>query len=584
MKKLLMLLILLGMAGGAGYIYWEKQAKRIDANIADGVARFNAEVKAQTGVVPLEYKQISISGFPFSITLNIVDPVIRLPLSRWARDANPNKQWVEEHRFQGNLTLSADWKVTKYTLRLPKQRESVTFINGKPYFPRKSTSLTQPSCSLSLDLLESFDKLWQPAVMLKNLMQDASLLKALECNVQGYDLVANDAKGEKYHTVQNFQLSLAIDKEKQSDVLKSFLDFTAAKIQAYPLSDAYYAAMQEALPAIIPYTRYREFGLQAMAFLGEQNLSMKADYKGASALPSWGADGQLSVQRFELNNSLGNASAVFTASNQPQSGNGNIRELALSGKAHATFAPMFEALMQRRLATDLYTRPMLLGYNVFFLDTGALPRNLMPALAADLYPKLNTLSPFDVSGTAKATIIPPHAGSSIPQRLDATIDTLELQSAAWKMKAKGVAHYNPLELLPTLDASVYIQDGDAVFAQAADKLITLEKWRQQQTNRPAIFITNEFIADLRRMVDALAKGQQENMASEVATLGDPQFHLEFKNFMPSVNGLNLNQIMLLVNELLSSHLPTANPAPYAAPTPPATYQPATPMPRYQQRH
>lgn len=570
MKKLFMLLVLLGMAGAAGYIYWEKQAKQIEVRVAEAIRQFNAEVKAQTGLEAISYHSLSITGFPYSLTLQLKDPVIRLPLSYWFRDTNPRQSWVEEHRFKGTLSLGADWKVTRYTLRLPKERTSVSYIGNRSYFGRKATALEAPSCSMSLDLIESFEHLWQPQKMLDALAQDLSLVKALECELQGYQELASDVSAEPMQKLQNLSFTLGIDKAKGSTALDSSLDMKLEKFQAYAANDVYHTALLQTFPSLIAYTRYKEFGLNALAFLGEQNLQVQATYTGETLTPEWGSRSHLQVKQFQLDNGLGNYHGHFTLNNQPLEG-GTKREITLDAQIHATIATLLEKVLQQRFAASLSQSPAIIGYNLFYIDTGQLPRNQMAAMAAELYPQLNARSPFDFTAKVKTHLIPPTIKGGFPQQLKAMIEDMVLQSSRWKMGVQGQVEYNPMLLLPTLDATLSIQDGDAVFKEMMAQLVMMEKWRQRQANRPAPLITDALLRDVHRIVEAIAKGQQENLSADPASLGNPKFHVEFKNFMPRINELDINQIMLLFNELLSVHLNAGEPEENVVP--PAQYQP-----------
>lgn len=570
MKKLFMLLVLVGMAGAAGYIYWEKQAKLIDVRIAEAVQQFNAEVKAQSGITAIEYESLKISGFPYSITLTLKNPVLRLPLSQWIRESNPAQRWIEEHRFKGDLSLSADWKVTKYTLRLPQERESLTYINGNPAFARKSVTAEAPSCSLSLDLMESFEHLWQPQEMLESLRQDASLLKALECDVRGYQAQLTDASGGPIQKADSISFELHIDKSKEKNALDSWLDIDVRKFQAYPASDAYFTALLQAFPALISYTRYQELGINALAFLGEQNLSVEAKYTGDAVWPDWSHQAKIEIPKFQLDNGLGNYNGKLQLHNQPVEG-GTKRAITFEAQMHAKLATLLERLLQRRFAVYLSSGPTMIGYNLFFIDTAQLPRAEMPAMAAELYPQLNALSPFDIEAKGKLMVIPPRDAGGLPQQANLQIENILISNPFWKAGLQGQVDYNPMLLLPTLDAMLSIQNGDEVFKQFMGKLVVMEKWRQRQADRPAVILTDELMKDLHRMIESIANGQQENLSAETTSFGNPKFHLEFKNFMPRVNGLDINQIMLLFNELLSTHLTATRPESYVPP--PAQYQP-----------
>lgn len=569
MKKLLILLILLAMAGAAGFIFWKRQAKIIEAQIVQTIAAFNTEVKAQAGVIPVEYQSIGISGFPFAITLTMHNPILRLPLSQWA-EAAPTVNWVEEHRFDGAVTISADWKVTRYTLRFPQTRQSVSYVNGKPAFARHSTTNWPTECFMTLNLREAMNNLWQPLKMLDLAWDNLALIKSAGCAMQGYQLVAASNPQIVFQKLENLELDASFERAANRQI-HSLLTLKLDKFHAFPPSDQYYKALLSALPSLAAKVNNDYIVPHSLALFGEQTVNLQGDYTGDFTAPAWAADATLDIPQFTLQNALFNSQGRGRLSNQPGE---PARQVLFDIDVQASFTKKVETLAQRILTHRFYYQPAAIGISGFHVSTAYLPPNQLGAFVADVFPKISELNPTHLIANGTATVIPSTiAGSVFPRHTDLTLHTLKLENSSWKASLTGKGAYAPERLIPTVDTTLAIENGDVFYAQFANKLIQLEKWRQLQRPAPTLLITQDFLNDFKRFIDAVAQGKRESLTAEIKTLGNPNFHLTMQNILPSINGLGINEVMLLYNDLLMRHF--GNNATPAASQQQQGYQPAT---------
>lgn len=542
MKKLLILIILIAMAGGAGFIFWKRQAKLIEAQIATTLTAFNDEVKAQTGVVPVEYDRIEISGFPFAITLTMHNPTLRLPLSQWAETQHTGITWVEEHRFQGDITLSADWKVTHYTLRLPKTRESVSIVNGKPAFARKASTEYPMECEVSLNLAEAMDNLWQPMRMLTLAKDNLALIKHAECAVQGYQLVSAQNPQIPFQRLQNLEFEADFYREDNQQIQAQLL-LKLEKFHAHPASDQYYKALLTALPSLAARVQNEYIVPHSLALFGEQSIELQGDYIGDFTLPTWGSTATLNLPQFTLQNALFSAKGKAKISNQPSE---SARQIAFEMEAQASFTPAAEKLAANILAHRWYYQPAAIGISGFHVSTAYLPPNQLGNFAADIFPKISTLNPLQIAASGVAQVIP-------ATQFDVALKQFAIKHRDWNLTLSGNGSYAPARLLPTGKAILKIEKGDEFYAQFIHKLVQLEQWRQLQRPAPVMLITQDFLNDFKRFVDSVAQGKRQNLSAEIKTLGDLTFQISLENFLPQINGLGINEIILLYNDLLMQH-------------------------------
>jgi hypothetical protein len=568
MKKFLIFLILLAMAGGAGFIFWKKQAKIIEAQLAQTIASFNEDVKKQTGVTPVEYESLSISGFPFAITLTMHNPIIRLPLSDWAAQQT-NIKWVEEHRFDGDMTLSADWKVTKYTVRFPAKRQSITTINYKPEFARNATTEWPMECSLNLNMSEAMDNLWQPMKMLRLAKENLALIKSVGCSLQGYQLTSTANANIPFQTIGNLAVEAHFDRAANNQ-LHTLLTITLDKFHAYPASDQYYKTLLTAFPSLAAQLNNDYIVPHSLALFGEQNLALNADYTGTFAPLTLMADLQWDIPQFSWKNALFTSNGRIKISNQP---NQTARQINFDIDASANFTKEAEALAHRILAHRFYYRPVAIGITGFHVSTAYLPPNQLGAFVADVFPHLSELNPTHFVANGAMQVTPDiNSGSIFPRNTEVTVNNLRLENSSWKIGIVGKGTYAPAQIFPTLDAKIAIENGNAFYEQLEARMIQMEQWRQVQRPAPVMLITQDFLTDFKRFIDTIAQGKRENLQSEIKSIGNPVFHVALQNFLPSINGLSLNEIMLLYNNLIMTHFGNNAPPP---PTPqPQGFQPA----------
>lgn len=568
MKKLLMLIVLLALAGAAGHIYWQRQAKFLELEITQAIDRFNAEVKKETGVTPIEYQSFTLTGFPFSISLVLHQPVLHLPLSYWIRSPAPNITWIEEHRLKGDLIFSADWKVTRYTLKLPGQIDSVSLINGKKVFARQSRAESPLTCSLALNLREAFDKLWQPLATLKLAVENLALIREVNCSIGGYQLASQEKPNTNYQSLSNGNLQLKLDREQSTKELLASLLLKLDSYQAFPANDRYYHSLFLAFPALNNQAPQNLLPLNAMAQYGKQDISVQGNYQGQAETHNWNDRLHLDLSLVKLRNDLFTSSSKIKLDNQPDAQ--NQQKFTFDIDTTATITPTYEKILQQRYLNELRTAPARIGLDFFQVETALLPPPALASFVTDNFPKLAALSPFTFTAKGNAVFLPPAQPGFYPAVFTIDVEKAHLQNSTWQLDISGKATKTAQLFLPDVDLTVKLQNADVIYAQLANKLITLEKYRQMQYRHPPVLITNPFLMDMKRFVDAIAKGQRENMAAEVTSLGNPSFTINVKGFLPNINGLDLNEIMLLFNELLIPHLSAQSPRNAQ----PETYQPA----------
>lgn len=557
MKKLLILLILLGAAGGAGFFYSQEQSKKIEAQIAPRIAAFNAEVKKQTGVTPLEYKVVQLSGFPFATTLTLQNPTIRIPVTAWAEQSQSNINWVEEHAFEGDVVLSIDWKVTHFTVAFPVARRSASYINQKKAFERIATTSTPTRCSLTLNLAEAIENVWQPMKVLQNLPHHLSLIKKTECRLHDYKLIAASDPRIVYQSLENLDSSLQFDQSDSSNT-QSIFDISLNKFQAFPASDQYYKTLLIALPKLANTLQNEYIAPHSLALLGQQNLSLHGDYTGNGWPKTMLENSKLSLPQIQWKNALFNTQGRLALQNQPQEDKQRIDfDVDLQG----SFSAAAEALVHRVLTNRFYYRPAAIGVTGFHVSTAYLPPSQLGVFVADITPKFSQSNPHQLAAKGSALITPTTtADSVIPAQTQLSLEKIVLNNKDWKLGIAGNGSYAPARFFPVIDAKIAVEKGDVFYEQLEAKLIQMEQWRQVQRPAPVTLITPDFLVDLKRFIDALARGKNENLAAEVPSLGNPIFHLQLENFLPKINGLDVNKVMTLYNEMLMTHFENNAPA------------------------
>ncbi len=561
-----MLLVLLALAAAASYIYWQRQARFLERDLAVAIERFNRDVKAQTGITPIEYEGFKLQGFPFSISLTLHNPILRLPLSYWIRNAAPNINWVEELRFTGDVTLSADWKVTRYALRIPTTVRSVSYINGSPQFARHSTASSPLECSLALNMAEAFDKLWQPLETLKLAFENIALLRDISCNVSDYRLTAENNDKALFQQLGSARFSLALDNRDEEGNVGLSLMLLLDKYHAYPLNDQYYHTLFSAFPELDSRTKKGLVSLESFSLYGEQNVSLRANYTGPAHMPDWSSKLKLEVPQLDISNALYNAKATIHVINN--AADATRHEVAFDIDSTSNITPTYEQMAKQRFESQLRMVPVRIGIGSFLVDTSLLPTNRLQEFVTDIFPKLSALNPLQIKAKGRAIYMLPAQPGTYPSPIEVKLEAMDIKNSTWQMALDGQGNYAKERLLPNFEINLKVQNGDLFFAQTANKLIMFEKWRQLQRIRPPVLITAPYLVDLKRFVDVVAKGQRESLSAEVKTLGNPTFHIVFQNFLPGINGLGMNDIMLLFNELLLPHF--SNTSPYVHP--PSTYQ------------
>src|SRR5262249_6264821 len=147
------------LAGGYTF-YWHKKADEFSAALAQSIIALNDQARGYTKDTPLlRYEAITTTGFPFSMGLTIIKPVVALPVSAYLKTlpqtpsgiARPAAiDWVEEVGYGESVSVSSTRRADRFTFVMAGDRTHASLVNQKPFHALVSHSSAPLVCHLNM--------------------------------------------------------------------------------------------------------------------------------------------------------------------------------------------------------------------------------------------------------------------------------------------------------------------------------------------------------------------------------------------------------------------------------------------------
>lgn len=567
-------IIVIVLATGGSYLYWKKQARKVELAFNNMVEDINERSQKSYGAPFVTYDTITVGGFPTRMIFSVHNPVFNVHAGSALDAKRPVSDWIEQHRFDGTLSVGTDWQGNSFYLWMDGSRESITTLGGKQRFERTATVEKPFYCTLDLQSTQSATSS-KPYQSINNFSGKLTDIRKLQCSVSGYHLGQKDNPNGLYYHMD--AASIVWEFEPDGDNTQANLTLYLDNVQAGQLVEPYLAALSPFLNRLGVAQGIEALPKHFFSRLGSNTLTLRAHYSGPRQRIGFDTPFELALDEFRVENSMLQGNATFRVANSQK--DDQTSELSVSAENTATFTSLYDSLYQEHLITQLIEQRPILRLLGMSIDLRLLTNEQIRQLGSELLPSLANISPLRFSLSASGALDKNFKGPlSSPAK--ATLDALTLQTKNWQVSAKGATSTTPSTLKkPSVQLNASCQQCDNLLSQLEKLVRTFDKWRLVATPGSQPVVSKAFLADLYRFVDALSAGRTESLSAHTSTFNTLEFKAEFTNLVPLVNGLSLRQISTMLDEFVAPHIANATTSYEPYPARDSYYQPGMMYPQ-----
>ena len=563
MRILLTCLILVGLAIGGSYLYWQKQSRIVKQAVTGLFTRLNQLSQARAGVDFIEYADIEVHGYPFEMVFRIQNPTLHIPLT----DKQAKTSLVEKHEINGEISIGTNWQGNNFLFQYAGLRTSETLTNGKPHFQRKA-SLEEPfRCNIELHARNGgFAN--KPYKSVQNFSGNLTDIREIHCTAAGYELISHGITPQQgyYHLDK---ADIRWEFEPNDDRSHASLSLQLSNAQVGEMIEPYFDALLPVWEQLGIARGIEKLPRHFFSRTGSNNVTLSGHYDGPRDKIDFTTPFELALDELTIQNTLLSGTANFSIRSveEEENDNANPQHIQIEARNRMQFSRLYDSLYREQLVGRLLQdRPIitLLGMTI---DLRRLSDAQIRQLADDLLPSFAALSPLSVQLSAKGGLKKP-GEPILGNRITAQLKDMTLQTNQWLLQLAGDAQLGKKAQLKAV-----CQKCDALLTELKQLLKQYDKWRMISLNSMQPLVTEAFLHDLDRFMSAVSAGKMENMSAQLPSFNQLQFSVEFGQLTPLINGLSLQQLNTMLDEFLAPHLSVTYPE--RAQQQPA-YQPALP--------
>jgi hypothetical protein len=457
MRAPLLFLSVTLLLGGAYTAFWFKKADELKQMVEESASQLNEEAKGLNQGSPLiRYDEIRTSGFPFAMTVEIVKPVVDVPVSallgrlRTAPLSAPlpgqPQEWMEEISYSDGVRITSNLLGDRFMLIAAGDRTHVSFIDHKPHHTLKFSAGTPLTCHLAI--ARELSDLWtMPRI---NSWADlAPLLRGAGCGVDGL-VLSNVEGGGTLLSADRMAISASNEPDGTTNRTIAFL----LDIKSEKTTPAIDAITAEYTTLTNTFLGIPQSPPVMLSTYGEQNAAVDIRYNG----PMEKKDFMDPAMHMKLDiNQLDFSSAVTEGKTQAHiaaASEGDEHTASAVIHSHFTVSEAYDSMIRQRVESA-------------YAQAASAPaakdaKSPLPSqeMVVGLLPNLHALGriAFDVDARAKGTL--PQSKGSV------SVSAFDLTAAPYGIKLKGEAMSEPKKM-PAGELDITCVSCDALASDAA---------------------------------------------------------------------------------------------------------------------
>lgn len=356
-KPVVAVLAIAVVAAGGGYsAYWYKKSEDFKQNVVAGISELNAKVKPllKDGEF-LRYESVQSSGFPLSMKLTLVKPVMTIPASgimkhapkdTWKGEVSPEFEWTEELGWGDSVSLSSDVLGSKFEAALNGDVTWKTTTGGTVRHAMLASSATPLTCELKTKptgFMVTFPQF-------KDAESFFEAFESIHCGSS--NSVMKDATGATIATTDSYRIGMTntVNAGHRSAKIKYQIVNSEYLAAGDAIVNNYVNIIAEAIkqqPQKLTYS---------LSEAGKNNINVDITYNGpdnAAAIDNPNSTIALDINALDLNSNLLNSNNALHLLIEPQ---GENRRIVLKTQSKTNVSERYDQILSdniRATLTDL---------------------------------------------------------------------------------------------------------------------------------------------------------------------------------------------------------------------------------------
>ncbi len=513
MRKLTAILFfLLFVIGSVHTYYWYKKADEFRSALEQYIAQVNEQEKQfSPDTTFIHYDSIMISGYPFMMQLDVMKPVITLPVSAIAKKSVLNtlnninntvtppagkaqNNVVIELTYNDKISIAGNITANDFYLIASGDSTIKPIINNVPSNIINSTSSSPLTCHLGIYNADNLP--WNIPASFADMQSLLTALRSVDCHISG--VVSKAAKSDDViSSLDDFYISATSAPEnpgQQKISFKSGIKNAKATSAYDDIANFYLQLFYEI--AQVPQDK-REANLNFSQY-GEQNSAVDISYEGPidrQSLLDPSVNIRFDVNALNSNNALYQSSAETHISSLIE---GNDRNSSIVAHMALEANEQYERLVIKQLAdmfSEIVKNPAANAPFATLVAANVNPQELATAIV----PKFHTIGKVSFDADIKIK------GSKDKNMLDTdsiAINAFDLVTNKYGMKIAGSGKNNAGRI-PVGDLIAKCIVCDAMLEDVGEYAMGIDSILARTRAGQAMYVTRQLIDGIKQFMHAI---------------------------------------------------------------------------------
>ncbi len=502
-------LVLIIILIGVGYtFFWFKKADEFKASLQDFLTRQNELAKGLSkDTIFIRYESISASGYPFAIRLNIIKPVIDIPLSAMMQDYREKKNpqapvpdnIVFELSYDDIISVSSNLFADRFSLEVSGNSSMKPIVNNEAREALITNANTPLLCHLGIYNPDS--QPWNVPQSFSDQNAFFTALRSVDCTISSATYTQS---GTPAATIENVNLTLVTDPIDSTNRKITF-DADVKNGKSLPAVDETLNSWLQLLFDAKGIAKNQRGEPLNFSQYGTQNSTIRLSYEGpteVAALTDPAAQVSLDVGAFNSQNDLYD---VKSKAHFITGIHGDERTASLVVHSSLQATEQYEQMLAKAVSKVLNAASANPAMGANFAREINRSGNV-DAVAAAIVPKLHTIGEihFDTDIETKGD-----KDKNILENGDVTVNQLDLTTSAYGLKVKGGGKTTSSNL-PVGALMVTCVLCDAMMDTIGDYAITVDSLLAKNRAGQTTYVTKPLVDGIKQFFHAIDSNTDKN--------------------------------------------------------------------------